>query len=227
MEDGLRLIQSDPMVAEAFRLANNAVLLQQLHQRRGVRQATYDEANQLVVFSEPSPSVDLKDPPEGLGNWRALDRVPAPDDTVGRRSRHHDRELVELIWFPTGGGKTEAYLGLTAFSIFLRRLRNPGDVGVETLMRYTLRLLTAQQFQRAAALICAMETLRRTHGALGDEPFTIGIWLGGGVTPNNRDDAVEVLRGLQRGRRDVDNRFLLLKCPWCSAQICPLTRRQR
>src|SRR5205807_157579 len=81
------------------------------------------------------------------------------------------------------------------------------------------------QFQRAAALVCAMETLRRSHGALGDEPFTIGIWLGGGVTPNTREAALEDLRGLRTGRRNADNRFLLLKCPWCSAQMGPLARR--
>jgi hypothetical protein len=226
MEDGLRLLRRDTVAAEAFRLANHAVLLQQLHQRRGVRAALYDENREEILFAEPSPVLDASNPPTGLGEWRAfqiaflLMSIPSVVDRG-----HVDRELVELIWFPTGGGKTEAYLGLTAFSIFLRRLRDPGDVGVETLMRYTLRLLTAQQFQRAAALVCAMETLRRSHGALGSEPFTIGIWLGGTVTPNKREDALEALRGLRSGRRGADNPFLLLKCPWCAAQMGPFTRR--
>src|SRR5437588_8238362 len=86
------------------------------------------------------------------------------------------REVVDLLWFPTGGGKTEAYLALTAFSIFLRRLRG-GNTGGGTVVitRYTLRLLTAQQFQRAAALICACELIRRENeAAMGDEPLTIG-----------------------------------------------------
>ena len=116
-----------------------------------------------------------------------------------------ERDTVELIFFPTGGGKTEAYLGLAAFSIFYRRLTDPDDTGVDVLMRYTLRLLTAQQFQRASALICAMEHLARGEtDARGDAEFSIGIWLGGVVTPNNRTDARQRSRQLNRaatGRR--------------------------
>ena len=58
-----------------------------------------------------------------------------------------DRETVDLLFFPTGGGKTEAYLGLAAITLVLRRLRHPGltGAGVSVLMRYTLRLLTFDQ----------------------------------------------------------------------------------
>src|SRR5690606_9226580 len=101
--------------------------------------------------------------------------------------------LADLLWFPTGGGKTEAYLGLTAFTLAIRR-RLPtlggldAEPGVAVLMRYTLRVLTIQQFQRAAALICACETIRRSDPALwGGTPFRIGLWVGGGVTPNTTD----------------------------------------
>jgi hypothetical protein len=131
-----------------------------------------------------------------------------------------EREAVELIWFPTGGGKTEAYLGLSAFSMFLRRLRDPQDVGVDVLMRYTLRLLTAQQFQRAAGLICAMEYLRIAQPTdLGAKSFSIGIWLGGETTPNSSQDAVAKLSELQKNPLKAENPFLVTKCPWCAAQL--------
>ncbi|XYD06791.1 hypothetical protein R1A27_16500 [Methylobacterium sp. NMS12] len=109
--------------------------------------------------------------------------------------QHGERSLVDVIWFPTGGGKTEAYLGLTAFVILLRRLRDQADAGTTVLMRYTLRLLTTQQFQRAASLICALELVRRgSPKRFGDLPITIGLWLGSSVTPN-RDTAACVAFG--------------------------------
>ena len=133
-------------------------------------------------------AVDTLAPPPGRGSWRPFQiafLLAAIRSTAD--PGHPDRLLVDLIFFPTGGGKTEAYLGLSAFSMFLRRLRDPSDVGVEVLMRYTLRLLTAQQFQRAGALVCAMEVIRQSDPRLGRDPFTIGIWVGGETTPNTRD----------------------------------------
>ena len=131
-----------------------------------------------------------------------------------------ERDIVDVIWFPTGGGKTEAYLGLSAFSIFLRRLRNPDHAGTSILMRYTLRLLTTQQFQRAASLICACEIIRRREVEnLGTERFCIGLWVGGEVTPNTEENAVKTLRKLQN-KRGV-NKFIMLSCPWCGAAMGP------
>src|SRR5699024_349314 len=95
-----------------------------------------------------------------------------------------ERDIVDLIWFPTGGRKTEAYWGVAAFQMILRRLRNPMDAGVDVMMRYTLSLLTADQFQRSSRLICSLEYLRKKNSVkLGDTPFSIGIWVGSNTTP--------------------------------------------
>ena len=135
---------------------------------------------------------------------------------------HDDREIVDLIWFPTGGGKTEAYLAVTAFTIFFNRLAGREAEGCDVLMRYTLRLLTAQQFQRAATLFCAMDQLRTANvKELGTEPFTLGLWVGRDTTPNKRKDALAALRELERNPTS-ENPFVLLQCPWCSAQMGPL-----
>ena len=118
--------------------------------------------------------------------------------------------VADLLWFPTGGGKTEAYLGLTAYTLGLRRLQGTvegrsGENGVAVLMRYTLRLLTLQQFQRAAALICACEDIRRTAMSNGDNrwgktPFRIGLWVGGSTTPNWTSDADEAVKAAHGGK---------------------------
>ena len=148
---------------------------------------------------------------------------------------HIDRMTCDLLWFPTGGGKTEAYLGLTALVLALRRMRPPtpglrAEGGVSVLMRYTLRLLTVQQFQRATALLCACEILRIDEGVWGVESFSIGLWVGTKATPNSYSDpngywgdgAKEIL---QKWR---DNKPInggtpaqLLSCPWCGASLGP------
>ncbi len=132
-----------------------------------------------------------------------------------------------MLWFPTGGGKTEAYLGLTAFTLAMRRLqpawggRDP-HAGLAVLMRYTLRLLTIQQFQRAATLICACEVLRQADRTTwGDEPFRIGLWVGGKVTPNRTDHADDWLTRLKndKGESHRSSPHQLTNCPWCGTPI--------
>jgi hypothetical protein len=129
--------------------------------------------------------------------------------------KHGDRRVADLLWFPTGGGKTEAYLGLMAFVIFLRRLRG-GHGGVTAIMRYTLRLLTIQQFARATLLICCCEAIRRRRDDLGESQISIGLWVGEAGTPNTREDARKALDKLQRGATPTKgNPKQLSNCPWC------------
>ena len=125
--------------------------------------------------------------------------------------------------------KTEAYLGLTAYTLAIRRLQGevegrPGQYGVAVLMRYTLRLLTLQQFQRASTLICACETIRRGDPARwGDEPFRIGLWVGYRTTPNTTDDSAEALKQAhgQRPGGAMGTPAQLKHCPWCGSVIEP------
>lgn len=131
-----------------------------------------------------------------------------------------DRRTADLLWFPTGGGKTEAYMGLIVFAIALRRIKNKPDYmrnGTVAIMRYTLRLLTLQQFQRAAGLMCACEFVRmHDEEKWGDEPFYVGLWVGAKVTPNSLDEAKEHLKQNKAG-----GPVQLLSCPWCGKPLGP------
>ena len=163
-------------------------------------------------------------------------RVPPPQLARAHRpraprTRRGSTATADLLWFPTGGGKTEAYLGLTAYTLAIRRLQKDlGDLdssdGVAVLMRYTLRLLTIQQFQRATALICACEVIRREDpGGWGEVPFRIGLWVGSRVTPNRTSDAEDWVKQ-QRGGKGAPSRALgsphqLTSCPWCGTELHP------
>lgn len=229
MREGLAYLESDSRARLAFRLANHAILLQQICSRRELRKTRYDASTQRLQFSQPYAAPNPTAVPKGRGMWRAFQIAFL---LMSIRScadgRAPDRETVELIWFPTGGGKTEAYLGLAAFGMFMQRLTKPSDAGVHVLMRYTLRLLTAQQFQRAAGLLCAMDYLRQGNAAeLGSDEFSIGIWLGGTTTPNTRKTAITTFNKLQSGDKYTENLFILGRCPWCGAQLGPLEYSSR
>jgi hypothetical protein len=145
--------------------------------------------------------------------------------------KHHDREVVDLLFFPTGGGKTEAYLGLAAFSLVYRRLKNPGyaSAGLSVLMRYTLRLLTLDQLSRAATLICALELERLDDSdTLGPWPFEIGLWVGRAATPNRMgfkgDNDPSSARSKTIAFQNDDRKpapIPLENCPWCGEKFKP------
>ncbi|WP_062389944.1 helicase-related protein [Demequina iriomotensis] len=221
MQEGWHLVQNDALAARAFQLANYAMLYQQVRSRLATRDLIKDKQG---VYRPDGAHPAAKPDPAG-GRWRAfqiafiLASLPELVDPT-----HEKRQLVDLIFFPTGGGKTEAYLGASAISLLARRLRNPDDAGTDTLMRYTLRLLTAQQFLRASSLICVLEDVRSgIENELGSAPFGIGVWLGGDSTPNRWTAAERALGDLRRDSR-ASNKFLLLKCPWCGTRMGPVSK---
>jgi hypothetical protein len=226
MKEGVELLKSNPKVNRAFKLMNRAMLLQQLHYGIEIRNWIVEKGNitglEKAIIPDINDQTTWQKNSDGslkVGSWRPfqiafiLINLHSMFD-----AKHPDRQMVDLIWFPTGGGKTEAYLGLSAFTIFLRKLKDKTDSGTSVLMRYTLRLLTAQQFQRAAALICACEKIRdENKNELGEDRITIGLWVGE-LTPNKRADATKTLKKMSQGKED-ESPFVVLKCPWCGSQM--------
>lgn len=228
----VELLRINGQAREAFRFANQAMAWQRVRGELVRRRA-----------AEPDRSVDdlLRelDIPANR-SWRpfqlAFVLLCLPGLTDPQHPDAHrgaDDGHVQLLFFPTGGGKTEAYLGLTAYTLAIRRLQGvvgtgqdarDGSDGVGVLMRYTLRLLTAQQFQRAAALICACEQLRRERIDNGDRrwgetPFRLGLWVGSAVTPNSYEEAKRQV-GEAVGRGAATGGVLqLVACPWCGSPL--------
>jgi hypothetical protein len=223
MRSGIELLQVDPIARKAFALMNRAMLMQHMHYSLSTeKKRHWIKSNKRLELEAPyvSPNYAISE-----RRWRpfqlAFVLMALRSIAFGSDEDLNDREIVDLIWFPTGGGKTEAYLGLAAFTIFYRRLKRPDNAGTTALMRYTLRLLTTQQYQRASSLICACEIIRReTPGILGCEPITIGLWVGGSVTPNSEASASHALNRILAG--DRENPFIILSCPWCGAQMGPV-----
>jgi hypothetical protein len=236
IDGGVELLKSDTQVNRAFRLMNRAMLLQQLHYSIYTRAWLSDKDGNICGLTSPHLDgheeemfPDIHDPntwpknSDGLpkvGSWRPFQLAFVLMNLHAmNNAEHEDRTMVDLIWFPTGGGKTEAYLGLSAFTIFLKRLKKQDDSGTTILMRYTLRLLTTQQFQRAASLICACDKIRHENQKeLGSARITIGLWVGESLTPTSRQAARTIFRKMEQGREN-DNPFIVLKCPWCAAQM--------
>lgn len=226
MHAGVDLLKTKPMVRKAFQYMNKAMLLQQIHYNLPLQNWVDDGNNGLRLESAVEQLPDVNNPETWYGDktrygkWRPFQLVFILINLESMADKtSKERNIVDLIWFPTGGGKTEAYLGLSAYTIFIRRLRNRNDDGTTILMRYTLRLLTAQQYERASAMICACDLIRREkQDELGEARITIGLWVGGETTPNSTKDAISAYEKLYNGRSDI-NPFVMLKCPWCGAQM--------
>lgn len=232
MRAGLDLLRNDPRVRDAFRWTNEAMLLQQIALKQVERRELAWINNRAApVGNRQDPFQILKngDVDERLGKWRAFQIAFLLMSLRGMVDPHSaDRELVDLVWFPTGGGKTEAYLGVAAFELFHQRLLIANDTsgarrrdGTTVLMRYTLRMLTTDQFQRAASLICGMEQIRRRENAriLGGA-FRLGLWLGQAGAPNTVESARTQLSAYAREKHaNAGNPLVLTECPWCRAAI--------
>jgi hypothetical protein len=222
--EGIDLLEQDAVALEAFRFANRAMWQQRVRSTYTalVRKKKRDHGSPIDEFDQPrNRSWRMFQLAFVLLNLPSLTRLDHPE-----RSDEHDA-TADLLWFATGGGKTEAYLGLTAYTLAMRRLQgtvdgHDGANGVAVLMRYTLRLLTLQQFQRAAALICACEIIRRGDEAKwGTVHFRLGLWVGYNATPNSLAKAAEMLEKLrERGARNESSPLLqLVSCPWCGHPI--------
>ena len=221
---GMEVLLSDTQALQAFRFANRAMALQRV---RGIY-ALKRRRNEDIELE----AVDVRK----NRSWRPFQlaflllSIPSLTDP-----RHIDRTspaeaFADLFWFPTGGGKTEAYLGVAAFAMGIRRLQGvvanlEGGRGLTVIMRYTLRLLTLQQFQRAATLLCAMESIRwEDETTWGHEPFTLGLWVGNRVTPGSTEqshEAIQAIRDNDRNRAGMASPAQLNNCPWCGSEIRP------
>jgi len=210
IKGGLQILKTDKKIQKAFQLMNQAMYMQQVHY-----EIKSKHFSQTIDYEKVLSEIKR-------GNWRPFQICFILLNIKGVHDpESDDREIVDLIWFPTGGGKTEAYLGLSSLVIFYRKLCKKEAVGTAILMRYTLRLLTTQQFQRASTLICACEKIRRNNQEeLGTIPISIGLWVGGDVTPNSIKDAQYNLNELYTSELDdpdsVSNKFIILNCPWCN-----------
>ena len=243
MYAGIDILKNNENAYNAFLLANRAMFMQRIHIQKQ-SDLSHENADRYPDDEEISDWLYNLDYAKESGSnckWRPFQIAFLLMDINSIVDDHSDdRSLVDLIWFPTGGGKTEAYLGLTAFTIFYRKLAHP-DIsnGTAVMMRYTLRLLAAQQFTRAATLICACEYIRldcqeRKHKypvyPLGKSPITIGLWIGGAHIPNNNTGSnsaqyhLEKLQNISnhsyvRSEKERHNKFQVLKCPWCGTKL--------
>ncbi|RNE48434.1 helicase-related protein [Corynebacterium alimapuense] len=200
----------DSSMSQAFELMNLAMI-----QQRDA-QDTARASNGSKIRMDPENLYITKQAWRPFQMAFILMNLPALGDR-----RHPERHLADLLWFPTGGGKTEAYLGCIAFSILYRRILDPKAGGVSAIMRYTLRILTTDQFTRAAGLICALEIIRRRHLPNTELEISLGLWVGDSTVPNRISLAKIELKKLKSGsKHDRDSNLIQVKrCPNCSYSL--------
>jgi hypothetical protein len=202
ISNGVEILAGDPLALESFRLANRAM-------------ATAARRRNPERYRDGA-----------VPEWRLFQLAFVLLNVCGVvQDTHPDRKTVELIFFPTGGGKTEAYLGVIAFVLLLRRLhgaeRPDRGYGVAVLLRYTLRLLTLDQLGRAATLVCALEMIRQGDSQrLGDVRFSVGLWVGKSATSNTLGEVGKKIGEYKRSpSKAATSPFPLPSCPWCRTEL--------
>ena len=221
IREGIHIIEIDDTAFEAFCFMNCVIFLQNSIKNYAKKHGTDEVVCSFTDF------IRQKGKSSNFG-WRPFQIAFILMNLAGIvNPEHPDREIVDLLYFPTGGGKTEAYLGLMAFAIANRRLRATEDSeynldgGVTVMLRYTLRLLTTQQRDRITKMVVAAEKIRRqAYPRFGTEPISIGFWVGGGVTPNKFEEFIEKPDRPQDARSAVNHVCKqLLTCPFCGKPL--------
>lgn len=254
------LLERDADAMAAFRLMNTAMFMQ-IHHSLHIKDRKKNNSLPYIVAQgrDEETYKALDDTLPGNPNvsiaWRpfqlafvllTIDSFVKPDtkdvekiyDAMFENGWHERNELADLVWFPTGGGKTEAYLGIIAFLIGYRRFtKGQEGNGTAILMRYTLRLLTLQQFQRATLLICALEHIRKegfsipNGNSLGNERITIGLYVGNnslpGTWPDMRTELQNIALQVQNGTEQITTKLPHTECPWCGSKLFKSTRNQQ
>lgn len=229
----------DDKIFRAFQLANSAMLIQIILSNDddfSGKEKELVELNSTIDYNSIKyfKNYNFDKLPFGRPKYRPfqLAFLLLNIDSITDLKSDARNKVVDLIWFPTGGGKTEAYLSVGAFTIIYRRLMNQtGYQGTSVIMRYTLRLLTAQQFERASRLIVSLEFLRKQfEKELREEPITIGMWVGMSSTPNSLKEAEEKVEEINEecnkkdGIPDNKNVFQISSCSWCGTKL--ITKNQ-
>ena len=218
---------TQPEKMKIFRLMNTAMFMQLWHSKGNNQKQVRDDQQALSFDYYRDCALDTTIFKGLVAAWRPFQLAFILLNMDGIFQSNNDpqwkqrNELVDLVWFPTGGGKTESYLGIIALVAINRRLSYPGlsGNGVAAIMRYTLRLLTTQQFQRALRLILALEQIRKWGlYDLGEEEFSIGLFVGESSLPNHYETLAEEIRKnwtSEGGHGQIP----LDRCPWCGSLL--------
>ncbi len=236
LSKGIEILNTNEKAFRCFQLANTAMFIQMIISRDNrfgkkerhliddVEKADYDSLKYFEEYEDWNFLNPDKSEPPRYRPFQLAFLLLSIEGIIDENSDDRNK-TVDLIWYPTGGGKTEAYLAVAAFTILWRRLSSDAETsrGTSIIMRYTLRLLTSQQFERASRLILALEFLRRNFiDELHDEKISIGLWVGEGASPNTIADAYEVVNKATEDYEKSEqytSRLQLTACPWCGTKL--------